>query len=60
MLQYAVVGGMPNAVQTFVDTKQMDRVLQIQRDTGLFVSMLENGTQYDSSREIYTAIRRSL
>lgn len=32
MLQYAVVGGMPDAVQTFVDTRQMDRVLQIQRD----------------------------
>ena len=32
MLQYTVVGGMPDAVQTFVDTKQMDRVLQIQRD----------------------------
>lgn len=32
MLQYAVVGGMPDAVQTFVDTKQMDEVLSIQRD----------------------------
>ena len=32
MLQYTVVGGMPDAVQTFIDTKQMDRVLQIQRD----------------------------
>ena len=32
LLQYAVVGGMPDAVQTFVDTKQMDAVLQIQRD----------------------------
>ena len=32
MLQYVVVGGMPDAVQAFVDTKQMDRVLQIQRD----------------------------
>lgn len=32
MLQYTVVGGMPDAVQTFVDTRQMDRVLQIQRD----------------------------
>ena len=32
MLQYTVVGGMPDVVQTFVDTKQMDRVLQIQRD----------------------------
>ena len=32
LLQYMVVGGMPDAVQTFVDTKQMDEVLQIQRD----------------------------
>lgn len=32
LLQYTVVGGMPNAVQTFVDTKQMDDVLRIQRD----------------------------
>lgn len=27
LLQYVVVGGMPDAVQTFVDTKQMDQVL---------------------------------
>ncbi len=32
LLQYTVVGGMPDAVQTFVNTKQMDEVLQIQRD----------------------------
>ena len=32
LLQYAVVGGMPDAVQTFVTTKRMDEVLQIQRD----------------------------
>ena len=32
LLQYTVVGGMPDAVQTFVDTKQMDDVLRIQRD----------------------------
>lgn len=32
LLQYVVVGGMPDAVQTYVDTKQMDVVLQIQRD----------------------------
>ena len=32
MLQYTVVGGMPDAVQTFVDTKQMNEVLRIQRD----------------------------
>ena len=79
LLQYTVVGGMPDAVQTFVDTKRMDEVLQIQRDIvrcynlnitelpldgnakedvfkvymsdcGLFVSMLEDGTQYDILR----------
>lgn len=32
LLQYTVVGGMPDAVQTFVDTKQMNSVLRIQRD----------------------------
>ena len=32
LLQYTVVGGMPDAVQTFVNTKRMDEVLQIQRD----------------------------
>ena len=32
LLQYAVVGGMPDAVQTFVDSKQMNEVLRIQRD----------------------------
>ncbi|MFR5602100.1 MAG: hypothetical protein ACLTKI_07075 [Lachnospiraceae bacterium] len=32
LLQYVVVGGMPDVVQTFVDTKQMNEVLSIQRD----------------------------
>ena len=32
LLQYTVVGGMPEAVQSFVDTKQMDQVLSIQRN----------------------------
>ena len=32
LLQYAVVGGMPDVVQTFVDTKQMNDVLSAQRD----------------------------
>lgn len=32
LLQYAVVGGMPEAVQAFVNTKQMNAVLRIQRD----------------------------
>ena len=31
LLQYIVVGGMPDAVQTFVDTKQMEEVLRVQR-----------------------------
>lgn len=32
LLLYTVVGGMPDVVQTFVDTKQMNTVLQMQRD----------------------------
>lgn len=32
LLQYVVVGGMPDVVQTFVNTKQMNEVLRIQRD----------------------------
>ena len=32
LLEYVVVGGMPDAVQTFVDTRQMNDVLRIQRD----------------------------
>ena len=32
LLQYAVIGGMPEVVQTFVDTKQMNTVLTMQRD----------------------------
>jgi predicted AAA+ superfamily ATPase len=32
LLQYIVVGGMPEAVQLFVDTKQVGSVLRLQRD----------------------------
>lgn len=32
LLQYTVVGGMPDVVQTFVNTKNMSEVLQMQRD----------------------------
>lgn len=32
MLQYTVVGGMPEVVKTFVTTKQMNNVLALQRD----------------------------
>ncbi len=31
LLQYTVVGGMPDAVNAFISTKRMDQVLQIQR-----------------------------
>ena len=32
LLQYTVVGGMPDVVQTFVDSRRMEEVLQLQRD----------------------------
>lgn len=32
LMQYAVVGGMPAVVQAFVDTRQMNSVLQLQRN----------------------------
>lgn len=32
LLQYVVVGGMPDVVQTFIKTKQMNEVLRMQRD----------------------------
>lgn len=32
LLQYTVVGGMPEVVKTFVETKQINNVLKIQRD----------------------------
>ena len=31
-MQYAVVGGMPDVVQTFISTKQMNEVLRLQHD----------------------------
>ena len=32
LLQYTVVGGMPDVVNTFINTKQMNNVLSLQRD----------------------------
>lgn len=32
LLQYTVVGGMPDVVQTFINSRQMGEVLQMQRD----------------------------
>lgn len=32
LLQYTIVGGMPDVVQTFVNTKQLNQILTMQRD----------------------------
>lgn len=64
LLQYAVVGGMPEAVQTFVDTKQMDEVLQIQRDIirSYEDDMVKYAANKDKSRikECFQSIPRQL
>ncbi len=64
LLQYAVVGGMPEAVQTFVDSKQMDRVLQIQRDIvrSYEDDMIKYAEKEDKSRikECFQSIPRQL
>lgn len=64
LLQYTVVGGMPEAVQSFVDTKQMDQVLSIQRN--IIRSYEDDMVQYadkkDKSRikECFQSIPRQL
>lgn len=64
MLQYAVVGGMPDVVQTFVDTRQMDEVLQIQRDIvrSYEDDMVKYAERKDKSRikECFQSIPRQL
>ena len=64
LLQYTVVGGMPDAVQTFVDTKQMDAVLQIQRDIvrSYEDDMVKYAERKDKSkiRECFQSIPRQL
>lgn len=64
LLQYAVVGGMPEAVQTFVDTRQMDRVLRIQRDIirSYEDDMVKYADRKDKSRirECFQSIPRQL
>ena len=52
LLQYAVVGGMPAVVQTFVDTHQMNTVLRLQRG---ILSDYE-----DDIRECFQSIPRQL
>ena len=64
LLQYTVVGGMPDVVQTFVDTKQMDRVLRIQRDIvrSYADDMVKYSEKKDKSRirECFQSIPRQL
>lgn len=64
LLQYTVVGGMPDVVQTFVDTKQMDQVLRIQRDIvrSYEDDMIKYAGRKDKSniRECFQSIPRQL
>lgn len=64
LLQYAVVGGMPEAVQTFVNTKRMDEVLRIQRDIvrSYEDDMVKYAERKDKSRirECFQSIPRQL
>lgn len=64
LLQYTVVGGMPDAVQTFVDTKQMDEVLRIQRDIvrSYEDDMVKYAEEQDKSRikECFQSIPKQL
>ncbi len=64
LLQYTVVGGMPDAVNEFVKTKQMDNVLQIQRDIirAYEDDMVKYAEQKDKShiRECFASIPKQL
>lgn len=64
ILQYTVVGGMPDAVQTFVDTRQMNQVLRIQRDIvrSYEDDMVKYAEKKDKSRirECFQSIPRQL
>lgn len=64
LLQYAVVGGMPDVVQTFLDTKQMNEVLRIQRDIvrSYEDDMVKYAEKKDKSRirECFQSIPRQL
>ena len=64
MLQYTIVGGMPAVVQTFVDSRQMNHVLQMQRD--IIRSYEDDMVKYAESkdksliRECFQSIPRQL
>ena len=63
-LQYAAVGGMPEVVQRFVDTRQMDQVLGLQRDIvrDYEDDMVKNASDHDKPliRECFESIPRQL
>ena len=64
LLQYAVVGGMPAVVQTFVDTHQMNTVLRLQR--GILSDYEDDMVKYTDDkdkpfiRECFQSIPRQL
>lgn len=64
LLQYAVVGGMPDVVQTFIDSKQMNEVLGVQRDIvrSYEDDMLKYAQKKDKSRikECFQSIPKQL
>ena len=64
LLQYTVVGGMPDAVQVFVDSKRMDEVLRVQRDIvrSYEDDMVKYAERSDKSRikECFQSIPRQL
>ena len=64
LLQYIVVGGMPDVVQTFVNTRQMDEVLRMQRDIvrSYEDDMVKYADKKDKSRikECFQSIPRQL
>lgn len=64
LLQYTVVGGMPDVVQTFVDTKRLDEVLNMQRDIvrSYEDDMIKYANQKEKSRilECFQSIPKQL
>ena len=64
LLHYVVVGGMPEVVQTYVDTKNMARVQQIQRDILLSYQddMIKYADKQDKAkiRECFLSIPKQL
>lgn len=64
ILQYTVVGGMPDAVQYFIDTKQINKVHQIQKDIVLSYEddMVKYASNVDKPRikECFQSIPRQL